>query len=40
MTETLAYRYSYESTQGELSYEYQHDMVQMIFKNDAKHLNS
>ena len=40
ITETLAYGYSYESTQGELSYEYQHDMVQMIFKNDAKNLNS
>ena len=40
MTETLAYGYAYESTQGELSDEYQHDMVQMIFKNDAKNLNS
>ena len=32
-TETLAYGYSYESTQRELSNEYQHDRVLMIFKN-------
>ena len=33
MTETLAYGYSSESTQRELSNEYQHDRVQMVFKN-------
>ena len=33
MTETLANGYSSESTQQELSNEYQHDRVQMIFKN-------
>ena len=32
MTETLAYRYSSESTQQELSNEYQHDRVMMVFK--------
>ena len=31
MTETLALGYSYESTQRELSNEYQHDRVMMIF---------
>ena len=31
MTETLAHGYSYESTQRELSYEYPHDLVRMIF---------
>ena len=33
MTETLANGYSYESAQRELSNEYQHDRVQMFFKN-------
>ena len=33
MTETLANGYSSESTQRELSNEYQHDRVLMIFKN-------
>ena len=33
MTETLANWYSSESTQRELSNEYQHDMVRMVFKN-------
>ena len=33
MTETLAYGYSSESTQRELSNEYQHDRVKMVFKN-------
>ena len=33
MTETLANGYSSESTQWELSNEYQHDRVLMIFKN-------
>ena len=33
MTETLANGYSSERTQRELSYEYQHDRVWMIFKN-------
>ena len=33
MTETLANGYSFESTQRELSNEYQHDRVTMIFKN-------
>ena len=33
MTETLAYGYSLESTQRELSNEYQHDRVWMVFKN-------
>ena len=32
MTETLALRYSSESTQRELSSEYQHDRVKMVFK--------
>ena len=32
MTETLANGYSSESTQRELSNEYQHDRVSMIFK--------
>ena len=32
MIETLAYGYSYESTQRELSHEYQHDRVLMVFK--------
>ena len=31
--ETLAYQYSSESTRWELSNEYQHDRVKMIFKN-------
>ena len=33
MTETLANGYSSVSTQQELSNEYQHDRVKMIFKN-------
>ena len=33
MTETLAYGYSSESTQRELSNEYPHDRVKMVFKN-------
>ena len=33
MIETLACGYSSESTQRELSNEYQHDRVQMVFKN-------
>ena len=33
MTETLACVYSSESTQRELSNEYQHDRVSMVFKN-------
>ena len=32
MTETMAYGYSSESTQRELSREYQHDRVHMVFK--------
>ena len=31
MTETLAHGYSFDSTQRELSNEYQHDRVRMIF---------
>ena len=31
-TETLAHEYSSESTQQELSNEYQHDRVKMVFK--------
>ena len=33
MTETFAYGYSSKKTQGELSNEYQHDRVYMVFKN-------
>ena len=33
MTETLAYGYSSESTQYDLSNEYQHNRVKMVFKN-------
>ena len=33
MTETLAYGYSFESTQQELSNEYPQDRDRMIFKN-------
>ena len=33
MTETLAHGYSSDSTQQQLSNEYQHDRVQMVFKN-------
>ena len=33
MTETLAHGYSSESTQRELSNEYQDDRVWMVFKN-------
>ena len=38
MTETLALGYSSESTQRELSDEYQHDRVQMYFKNLCVHV--
>ena len=33
MIETLAHWYSSESTQRELSDEYQHDRVSMVFRN-------
>ena len=33
MTETVANGYSYESAQRELSYEYQHDRVEMFLRN-------
>ena len=33
MTENLANGYSYESAQRELSNEYPHDRVQMVFRN-------
>ena len=33
MTENQAHGYSYENAQGELSNEYQHDRVWMVFKN-------
>ena len=33
LTETLAHGYSTESIQQELSNEYQHDRVEMVFKN-------
>ena len=33
MSETLANGYSFESTHGELSDEYQHDRVEMVFKD-------
>ena len=33
MTETLAHGYSSESTQRDLSKEYQYDRVKMVFKN-------
>ena len=33
MTETLAHVYTSESTQRELSNEYQHDKVKMVFKD-------
>ena len=33
MTKTLAHEYSSESTQRELSNEYQHDRVYMVFEN-------
>ena len=33
MTETLAYGYSSDSTQWELSNEYQNERVKMVFKN-------
>ena len=32
MTETLEHGYSSESTQRELSNEYQHDRIEMVFK--------
>ena len=35
LTETLAYGYSSESTQWELSNEYQHDMVLMVLKESS-----
>ena len=37
MTETLANGYSSESTQHEISNEYQHDKVKMVFKNCCVH---
>ena len=33
MTESLTYGYSSESIQREISNEYQHDRVKMVFKN-------
>ena len=33
ITETLAYGYSFEGTRQELSNEYQHDRVKMVFEN-------
>ena len=33
MSETLAHGYSFESTLREISNEYQHDRVSMVFKN-------
>ena len=33
MSETLAYGYSSESTDQELSNEYQHDRVKMVYKD-------
>ena len=33
MTETLAYGYPYMGTQRELSNEYHHDRIKMVFKN-------
>ena len=33
MNETMAHGYSSESTQSELSNEYQHDRVKLVFKN-------
>ena len=36
MTETLAYGYSSEGTQRELSKEYQHDRVKMLFKKPLR----
>ena len=33
MTETLAHRYSSESAQRDLSNEYQHDKVEIVFKS-------
>ena len=38
MTETLAHGYSSESTQQELSNEYQHDRVSMVSKNLCNHV--
>ena len=38
MTGSLAYGYPSESTHGELSNEYQHDMVWMVFKNLCIHV--
>ena len=38
MTETLEQWYSSESTQQELSNEYQHDRVKMVLKNLSKVL--
>ena len=35
MTETMAYGYSSESSQWELSNEYQHDRYKMVYKNFA-----
>ena len=38
MTETLEHGYSYESTQRELSNEYQRNRVKMFFKNLCIHM--
>ena len=38
MTKTLANGYSSESTQRELSNEYQHDRVEMVLKNLCIHV--
>ena len=37
MTETLAHGYSFDSTQRELSNEYQHDRVKMFFRKALHH---
>ena len=39
MIETLANGYSYDSTQRELSNEYQHDRVSMVFKEIVTHIS-
>ena len=36
MTEALAHGYSFDSTQRELSNEYQHDRVSMVFKKSLR----
>ena len=37
MTETPAYRYTSKSTQQELSNEYQHDRMLMVFQKSLSH---